>query len=70
MLSILKKQRINVKSLFKYGKSATKTHLLLRVYGNGCLSLASIFAWFKSFQDGQEDIKDDVRPDLHSTSTT
>lgn len=70
MLNIFKRQRINVKSFFKYGKSATKTHHLLRVYGNECLSLASIFAWFKRFQDGQEDIKDDVRRDLPSTSTT
>ena len=40
------------------------------VYGNECLSRSRVFEWFKRFQEGQEDVQDDSRPDRSSTSKT
>ena len=62
MISVLVEQRIVVKFHMKLGKTATETYLLLKeVYGNECLSRARVFEWFKRFQDGREDVEDQIK---------
>lgn len=62
MLSVQMEQRVNIKFLFKLGKSATEAYSMLQqVYGDDCLSRTRVFEWFKRFQDGREDISDDLR---------
>ncbi|XP_018301780.1 histone-lysine N-methyltransferase SETMAR-like [Mycetomoellerius zeteki] len=71
MVSVTIEQRIVVKFHVKLGKTATETYnLLTQVYGHECLSRARVFEWFKRFQDGREDVKDDSRPGRPSTSKT
>lgn len=62
MLSVQKEQRVNIKFLFKLGKSASETFVMLQqVYGDDCLSRTQVFEWFKRFKDGREDTSDDAR---------
>lgn len=64
-------QRVNVKFMFKLGKSATECYESLQtVYGSDCLSRARVFEWFKMFREGREDCKDDERPGRPRTSKT
>ncbi|EZA60808.1 hypothetical protein X777_13641 [Ooceraea biroi] len=66
MLSVKGEQRVNVKFLVKFGKSATETcNLLKEVYGDECLSHT-----FKKFKEGREEIEDDPRPGRPRTSKT
>ena len=69
--SVNVEQRVNVKFCVKLGTSATETyHLLKKVYGDECLSRTQVFEWFKRFKEGREEIGDDQRPGLPSTSKT
>lgn len=71
MVNKIIEQRIVVKFHTKLGKNATETyHLLKRVYGDDCLSRTTVFEWYKRFQDGREDVKDDARPGRPTTSST
>ena len=63
MLSVHKEQRVNMKFLFKLGKSTMETYLMLQqVYGDECLSRTQVFEWFKRFKEGREEIDEDPRP--------
>lgn len=63
--------RIVMKFLVKLEKNANETHSSLKeVDGNECLSRARVFECCQRFQDGQEDIEDDSRPDYPATSKT
>lgn len=44
--------------------------LLREVQGNEYSSRARVFEWFKSYQDGREDVEDDTHPGSVSTSKT
>jgi hypothetical protein len=58
-------QRSVTKSYCKFGKSATEAiEGLKMVYGDECLSRASVFEWFAKFHAGRESIEDDPRPGL------
>ena len=71
MLSVHKEQRVNVKFLFKLGKSATETYLMLQlVYGDECLLCTQVFEWFKRFKNGREEIDDHPRPGRPCSSKT
>ena len=64
-------QRVNVKFCVKLGKSATEMYdLLKKFYGDECLSCTQVFGWFKGFNEGKEEIRDDQRPSHPSTSKT
>ena len=41
--------------------------MLTKAYGESAMSKTRVYEWYKRFQDGREDVKDDERP---STSTT
>ncbi len=61
MLSVQKEQRVNIKFLFKLGKSASETFVMLQQVFDDCLSRTQVFEWFKRFKDGREDTSDDAR---------
>ena len=64
-------QRANIKFCFKLGKSFTETHNLLKqVYSDNCLSRTRVYAWYKRFQEGREDIQDDEHPGPSNTVVT
>jgi hypothetical protein len=64
-------QHFNMKFCVRIGKSTTETYdLLKKVYGDECLSHTQVFRWFKRFKEGREEIGDDQRPSLPSTSKT
>ena len=51
------KQRANIKFCFKIGKTFTGTfQLMKKVYGDDCLSRASVHEWFTCFRDGRENL--------------
>uniref|UniRef100_W8CAR2 Mos1 transposase HTH domain-containing protein n=1 Tax=Ceratitis capitata TaxID=7213 RepID=W8CAR2_CERCA len=64
-------QRANIKFCFKLGKTFTETfNMMKEVYGVDCLSRARVHKWFKRFQEGREDIKDDDHPGPANTVVT
>jgi len=71
MLSVNVEQSVNVKFCVKLGKSATEMYdFLKKVYGDECLSHTQVFEWFERFKEGREEIRDNQRPGLPSTSKT
>lgn len=53
-------QRANIKFCFKLGKTFTETHqMLMKVYGDNCLSRGRVHEWFTRFKEGRESLEDD-----------
>ena len=44
--------------------------MLTKAYDESAMSKTRVHEWYKRFQDGREDVKDDERPGRPSTSTT
>ena len=44
--------------------------MLTKAYSESAISRTILYEWYKRFQDGREDIKDDESPGRPSTSTT
>jgi histone-lysine N-methyltransferase SETMAR len=62
-------QRICIKFCQKLGDSCMETfHKLVRVYGDTCMSRASVYDWYKRFQGGRETVESDQRSGRPSTS--
>ncbi|GBM63685.1 hypothetical protein AVEN_198690-1 [Araneus ventricosus] len=62
-------QRINSKCLYKFGKSAGESYAMLKqVYGNDTVTLKTVYAWFKQFSDGRENVEDDHRSGQPTTA--
>jgi hypothetical protein len=62
-------QRVNIKFCVKLGKMPTDTYEILQtVYGDEALSCSSVFEWFKRFKYWREDLQDDPRRKLPTTS--
>jgi hypothetical protein len=60
---------VNINFFVKLGKTPAETYEMLQtVYGEEALSRSSIFEWFKLFKDGREDLQDDPRSGLPSSS--
>ncbi|GBO19568.1 hypothetical protein AVEN_7107-1 [Araneus ventricosus] len=54
------KWKINLKFLHKLGKSAGKSHAMLKqLYGDDTMTLKTLYTWFKKFIDGCESIEDE-----------
>jgi hypothetical protein len=73
ILSVKVEQRVYVKFLAKLGKNLLQKHsLLMKVYGDECLSHTQVFEWFKRSKEGrgepEEQVKfqsnDDIRFDI------
>ncbi|GBM24979.1 hypothetical protein AVEN_262128-1 [Araneus ventricosus] len=55
-------QKINLKSLYKLGKSAGESHAMLKqVYGDDTVTLEAVYIWFKKSIDGRESFKDEYQ---------
>ena len=55
-------QRAVIKFHAKLGKKASETFgFMQQVYGDDCLSRASVFLWHKRFLEGRERLEDDYR---------
>ncbi|GBM49765.1 hypothetical protein AVEN_60496-1 [Araneus ventricosus] len=55
-------QRINLKFLFKLGKSTSESHTSLKkVYGDDTVNLKTVYAWFKKFSVGRGTVEDEHR---------
>ncbi len=70
---VLKKieQWLNLKFLVKLGKSRTKINEMLpMVCGKDTLKSVTVYKWMKHFQEGHEDIGDDVLNGQPSASHT
>ena len=58
-----------IKFCVKAGKSAVETiELINKAYGSTAMSRAIVYWWYARFQDGREDVKDDVRSGRPSTA--
>ncbi|CAH0553862.1 unnamed protein product [Brassicogethes aeneus] len=44
--------------------------MLTKAYSESAISKTRVYKWYKSFQDGREDVEDDERPERTSTLTT
>ena len=65
------KQRTNLKFLVRLGKKPTEALKLLQdVYGDDAMSRTRVFEWHRRFKEGRDDVKDDPRSGIPSTSTT
>jgi hypothetical protein len=63
-------QRVNNKFIKKLKETTTETSSLLReAYGENTLRVR-VFEWYKTFQEGREDVEDDERPGLPVTMKT
>lgn len=59
---IIIKQRSVIKFHAKSGINATKTFdSMKKVYGDECLSRATVFDWHKHFREGRESLENDER---------
>ncbi len=64
-------QRSAIKFSWKAGKTGMETYELLRkVYGEECVSWATMFLWFGKFWDGCEDVHDEKWAGCSRTSQT
>ena len=53
-------ERYAIKLCFKLGKYATETYGMLQTaFGESCMNWASVFEWYKWFQEGRESVRDD-----------
>ena len=60
-----------IKFCVKAGKSAVETiELINKAYGRAAMSRANVYRWYARFRDGREDVKDDARIGLSSTTRT
>lgn len=44
--------------------------MLTKAYSESAISKTRVYKWYKSFQDGREDVEDDERPERTNTLTT
>ena len=64
-------QRINTIFCFKLRKSAEETREILKlVYGEGAVTMKTVYKWFERFRDGCESDEDEERSGRPSTSNT
>ena len=64
-------QRINIKFCVKPGKTATEIlKMLCKVYGDSSMTRTRVFAWYKLFVEGREDVEDDPKSGRPCISTT
>ena len=64
-------QRINLKVLFRLGKTPTKAlKLLQEVSGDDTMSRTHVFEWHRRFKEKREEVEDDHRSGRPSTSRT
>ena len=71
MRRISVEQRINLKFLVRLGKTPTVALTLLQeVYGNDTMSRTRLFEWHRRFKEGREEVEDDQRSGMPSTSRT
>ena len=51
-----------IKFSFKLGKNARETYGILQTaFGASCMNLASVFEWYKRFEESRESVRDDER---------
>ena len=51
-----------IKLCFKLGKNATETSGILQTaFGASCMNRASVFEWYKRFNEGRKSLRDDER---------
>lgn len=64
-------QRICIKFCVKNGIKCSKALEMLTVaFGESTLSQKSVYKWYKRFTEGREDVDDDERPGVATTSTS
>ena len=64
-------QQINLKFLVRLGKTPTVALTLLQeVYGNDTMSRTRLFEWHRRFKEGREEVENDQRSGMPSTSRT
>ena len=55
-------EQYGIKLCFKLGKNATETYGMLQTaFGASWMNRVSVFEWHKSFKEGRESVRDDVR---------
>ena len=55
-------ERYAIRFCLKLGKNATETYGMLQTtFGASCMNRASVFVWYKRFQEGRESVRDDER---------
>ena len=65
----LLEQRYAIKYCFKLGKTANKTHEMIKsAYGDDAMGRSSVFAWHNLFREGREQFEDDQRSGRPLTS--
>ena len=66
-----REQRANLKFLAKLGKTPSESFAMLQqVYGEETMSRTRAFEWHKRFKEGWEEVEDDPRSVIPSTSRT
>ena len=62
MQSRREEEQYAIKFCFKLGKNVTETYGMLQTaFGSSCMNRASVFEWHKTFKEGRESVRDDVR---------
>ena len=55
-------ERYAIKFCFKLGKNATETYGMIQTaFRPSCMNRASVFEWYKRFNEGRESVRDDER---------
>ena len=55
-------ERYAIKLCFKLGRNATETYGMLQTaFGASCMNQASVFEWYKRFEEGRESVWDDEK---------
>jgi hypothetical protein len=68
---MVKKQRVCIKFCFKLGKSAAKTHKMLKqAFGDSALDQTQTYDWCNRFKNGRTSADDDKSSGRPSTGTT
>ena len=56
-------QRATIKFCVKPEKKFAETYeLMIKVYGDDCMSRTQIYTWFTRFKNGRDDLNEDPRP--------
>ena len=55
-------ERYEIKLCFKFGKTATETYGMIQTtFGAYCVNRASVFEWYKRFNEGRGSMRDNER---------
>jgi len=66
---MITEQRTNLKIPVRIRKPPTEALILLQnVHGDDTISRARAFEWYRSFEDGREDVEDDPRSGRPATT--